>query len=676
MRWETLSIPKNKIQQFARSNIETPEKLVSTWPQKHIDRTQLTPILTDQAEETRRVVTVNKVFYNSGKVSRVTAVVTDKDTGEELKVIWWNVYKNHYNQIYGLKGKDVLLCGLVKSNNWNNITELQVSNPSIFSEDITGNLHITAKYKSIKGMSEEYYQSVLQRAYSAMVPIHDTLPTDIIQQYGLISYQNAVQQSHWPDSQASLDAAQYRILWDQLFYYAARVELNQRNMSLGSPYQLRYLQLFKQTKDSLPFQLTADQESTVTDILQTIQSGMRVNALIQGDVGSGKTIVAFLLMIAFAENGYQAALMAPTQILAQQHYAKLTELAQEVGIKTAFVSGKKLRKAEQQALNDSISSGEVKLIVGTQALLSQNLQFKELALCVTDEEHKYGVNQRSALTNQAAAGVHVISMSATPIPRTLAQAVFGSTLQLYSIITKPPGRKPVLTGIARDMPAVYTYLRHTVQQGHQAYVVCPMIEDNDKMEGVESVESISKKYISALTPQGICIGVVTGRTKKEEAAQIIDDFANNRIHVLIATTVIEVGVDVPNATAIIIHNAERFGLAQLHQLRGRVGRSSLESICCLVSNQKDNERLQAMCNTNDGFKIAEEDLRLRGAGDLLGTAQSGIEKYLTLALTHPVEFQQAKEAVQGMLNTGNTCKLLETAIADTAAGVVGEMLIE
>jgi ATP-dependent DNA helicase RecG len=292
-----------------------------------------------------------------------------------------------------------------------------------------------------------------------------------------------------------------------------------------------------------------------------------------------------------------------------------------------------------------------------------------------DEEHKYGVLQRKALSQKAAEGVHTLELSATPIPRTLAMAIHGDRKRIFNIVTKPAGRVPVNTGIAKSMECVYQYLyRDITKYGHQAYVVCPMITANEKVPGVAAVEEVYRNYATVLGNKGISVAVVTGKTKKEDAAQILKDFADNKISVLVSTTVIEVGINVPNATTMVIHNAERFGLAQLHQLRGRVGRGKDPGICVLVSEERDNDRLTALCNHTDGFKIAEIDLELRGAGNFLGTQQSGTEKYLALALANPQEYRKVQEAAKQILDNGMDCGILEKAIADQENNAGGEMV--
>ena len=338
---------------------------------------------------------------------------------------------------------------------------------------------------------------------------------------------------------------------------------------------------------------------------------------------------------AFADSGYQSVIMAPTQVLARQHYDSISSMLAPYGIRTAFLDSS-LKKRERDAVLREIANGSAQIIIGTHSCVGKDVVYKDLALAVVDEEHRFGVKQRTAIVEKAAKGVHSITMSATPIPRSLAQVIYGDNIQLHTVRSMPNGRKAVKTRVFRNQTGNMKFVLKEVQAGHQAYVVCPMIENNEKVPGVKSVDQITKEYREFLEPQGVRIGSLTGKTSKEETSEIINSFKDGKIDVLIATTVIEVGVNVPNATVMIITNAERFGLSSLHQLRGRVGRGDLQSYCVLQSDDESPKglaRLQVLCDTTDGFQIAEADLAQRGAGDLLGTQQSGENKYVDYELS-------------------------------------------
>jgi len=670
-----LSIPTEKIKQLNKAGIDTVEDLLAYYPKKHIDRSRLTGLEEPTGESVILFHAVSRHYRNT-KPEIVVLKGYDCTNKIPVHILWFN-QGYLYNQLEDLLNKDILIAGQAvwKSAAYHDPDRYEFASPSVCDPAGTSALGMYPVYRKVRGMAEDYLKKCIHDAAALLGPPEETIPTQILAAHGLVSHAEMVAGLHWPASAAALQNAQHRLLWDDLLYFSLRIELNYQGVALGSPFNLPLIRTTKAVIDSLPFKLTPDQDRIVHEIFAWIRTGKRVNALVQGDVGCGKTIIAFLLMIAFAENGYQAALMAPTQILAQQHYEGLLKLVAPLGWKVAFVSGQKLKKAEQKEIEEGITSGSYKLVVGTQALLSDNYKFRNLAMVIEDEEHKYGVLQRKALTDKAAAGTHTVTMSATPIPRSLAQTIYGNNLQLYSVQTKPPGRLPIRTGIQPDMQPIYTYLIREIQKNHrQAYVVCPMIAANEKVEGVAATEEIYEMYRKALTPYGISVAMVTGKTKKADAQQILHDFEENRISVLVSTTVIEVGVNVPNATCIVIHSADRFGLAQLHQLRGRVGRGDGQSYCVLASDQRENPRLQAMCQTDNGFHIAEIDLQQRGAGDLLGSQQSGTEKHLAQALTHPKEYAAAQTAARWIIANGIDCKLLQKAIQDNQDQIAGEML--
>lgn len=665
MQFKAIGVTDRKAQQFIKAGIGSLEELLRLWPRKYTDRTHLTGIL-PKGQESVFVMRVREVKRNFYKKTVVEAVGYVVPTGERIKAVWFN-QSYMYDKLSGYQNLDVLVCGSVSlvSGGCKYPDYYQVIAPGVFSPMRNTDLKIYPTYKKIKGMSEEYLLSCIQDAYYACRPISDTLPISIRKEYKLMSDDRMTSELHWPTTVELLEEAQRRRRFDDLLYFATRIELNSRHTAAGSAFGLPTIRIMNTIRSNLPFELTEDQAKAIEECIKCIRSGKRLNALVQGDVGCGKTIIAVLLMIAFAENGYQAALMAPTQILAKQHYDYLKSLVEPYGLRVAFVSGKKLKAKEQRQMEADLENGEYNLIVGTQALLSNTYKFKNLAFIVEDEEHKYGVLQRKQLVDKASQGTHIMTMSATPIPRSLAQVIHGDAVQLFSIKTKPAGRQPTQTGIAISMEKVFQYVLNEVNnRGHQVYIVCPMIDSNEKMEGVASATEVLELYRKNLECYGVRFAIVTGKTKKAEAEEIISSFECHECDVLVSTTVIEVGVNVPNATGIIIHNAERFGLAQLHQLRGRVGRGAARGACVLVSEERDNPRLKALCETTDGFRIAEMDLQLRGAGDLIGIQQSGSEKYLALALMYPKEYADAQKAARTLLDSGEWCPIVETAIED------------
>lgn len=674
MELTALNIPTNKVTQLQRAGIQQVEDLLDLYPRKYIDRTACTGIQVEG--ESVFLFQCKSATLKNNKVMLIEAIGSVDGVNLPVYIYWFN-QAYLYKDIQATKDKLVLVAGVARyqmADAYGKPNRIEISSPAIYDAAGAAAQKIYPVYKKIPGVAEDYLIRQIQTAAQLIGAPEETLPQDILDRHGLMSHADMVANLHQPASAQMLEQALTRKRWDDLLYFALRIELSSRSVPNGSIYGLPSLGDMNKVRDSLPFQLTAGQSAVLDEAISYIRTGKRLNALLQGDVGCGKTIVAQLLMIAFAGNGYQAAMMAPTQILAKQHYEDLQNLCRPLGIEVAFVGGGKLRKLEQELLEQRIANGKAQLIVGTQALLSENYVFKNLALVVEDEEHKYGVMQRAALTEKAAGGTHTLTMSATPIPRSLAQTIYGDGLQLYSIHEKPAGRKPVLTGIAKTEAKAISFLKTSCGvQGYQAYVVCPMISYSEKMEGVATAEQTYEKYKAALEPDGISVALVTGRTPKTETAQILTAFAEGDISVLVSTTLIEVGVNVPNANCIIIHNAERFGLAQLHQLRGRVGRGDKPSYCSLISTDLNNDRLRAMVQYNDGFMIAQMDLQQRGAGDFLGVQQSGTEKYLALALQHSEEYKQAQAVAKDILDRGESCLLLKKATDDHEEKKSGEI---
>ena len=506
-------------------------------------------------------------------------------------------------------------------------------------------------------MAASYLEEVMHKALSIGLTSSEILPRDILASAGEVSMPVALRCIHMPNTMEEIEQGRSRILFNDLLYFAIHNELNRNEVSAGSQYNIKTRSLLGKIVTSLPFFLTADQSKAVEEMLINAEDGRRINALIQGDVGCGKTIICILMAAAFADNGYQAVIMAPTQVLAKQHYEAISSMLDPYGIRTAYLDSSFKKKDRDCVLKD-IADGTAQIIIGTQSCIGKDVVYKDLALAVVDEEHRFGVKQRTAIIEKASRGVHSITMSATPIPRSLAQVIYGDNIQLHTIRSMPNGRKPVKTRVFRNQTGNMKFVLKEVQAGHQAYVVCPMIEKNEKIPNVKSVEQISKEYEDFLGPLGVKVGSLTGRNSKEEAEEIIIRFKEGEIDVLIATSVIEVGVNVPNATVMIITNAERFGLSSLHQLRGRVGRNSLQSYCVLQSEDESPKglaRLQVMCKTTDGFQIAEADLSQRGAGDLLGTQQSGDNKYVALMIANPEKYRYTVQIAKELIQRGRDC---------------------
>ena len=483
------------------------------------------------------------------------------------------------------------------------------------------------KYSLVKGLTNNAVTKAVEQTFLNIGKLEEYIPDDILKRLGLISYASAAYGIHFPKNMEELENSRRRLAYDEFLLFILKLRLLKLTQTeVDNSFPMIEVSEVKRLLEKLPYCLTGAQERAWQDIMSDLSGKHVMNRLIQGDVGSGKTIVSFMALLTAAANGYQGAIMAPTEVLATQHYDNFKKMIDKYNITslkpvllTGSLSAKDKRNAQQM-----IADGEVNCIIGTNALIQEKVNYKNLALVVTDEQHRFGVRQRESLAGKGE-NVHVLAMSATPIPRTLAIILYGD-LSISIIDELPKGRLPIKNCVVgtdyRD--TAYKFIKSQVEAGHQAYVICPMIEEGE-LNGAENVMDYSEKLRQVL-PSGIQVGVLHGKMKPSVKDEIMDAFAKKDIDVLVSTTVIEVGIDVPNATVIMIENAERFGLSQLHQLRGRVGRGDAQSYCIFI-NTTDSEdtkkRLDIMNKSNDGFVIAEKDLEQRGPGDLFGVRQSG-----------------------------------------------------
>ncbi len=536
----------------------------------------------------------------------------------------------------------------------------QMLNPAI--EEKAEKRRIRPIYRRNKDITSNYIEGLMEKAldaYSAY--LEDPIPEAILTQYQLMPLQDAMREIHFPSSMESMMAARNRFIFEELL--ELQVGLKQIRGANRTATGVRLLEDYSEDfYGSLPFEPTGAQKRAVSAAMADMQSGILMNRLLQGDVGSGKTMVAAALGYSTARNGYQTAMMAPTEILAGQHYATMCSFFQNTGIQVALLTGSTPAK-EKTDIKAGLRSGAIDFVVGTHALITDDVDFMRLGLVITDEQHRFGVNQRGSLAKKGD-GAHVLVMSATPIPRTMALAIYGD-LDVSIIDELPKGRIPIETyrinGKIRER--AYNYIKQHLEEGRQGYIVCPLVEEGE--ETPENLVPATEYYqrISQNEFKNYKVGLLHGQMKNGDKEAVMDQFVRGDIQLLVATTVIEVGVDVPNAVIMLIENAERFGLSQLHQLRGRVGRGKYKSTCILLSDNASPataERLGVMCSTNDGFEISQRDLALRGPGDFFGQRQHGLpELRIADMLTDIDILKQAETAAESILATSSTLDLPE-----------------
>ena len=515
-----------------------------------------------------------------------------------------------------------------------------VLNPPVISTDIGRYQKINVQYSQMKGFTSAEYENFVDKAIRTISDF-EIIPEYILNKYKLPSLKTASMYMHHPVSAADIRNAKKRSVFDDLLYLAIKMKLNEPNASGYVSPKMKKTDVMERYIASLPYELTNGQRSAINTISEKMKTGQQVSALVQGDVGTGKTCVAFALMLQAVENGYQAALAVPYTTLAHQHFRDITEALKGTNITAALITSETPDK-EKGKIKDKLKNGEIDIMVGTHSIFQDSVVYKNLGLIVEDEEHKFGVVHRESFQDKGVDGCHRITMSATPIPKSIANTLYGNGSEIITITDKPASRLPVKTAITGSDAAAAREIIKQVRLGHQAYIVCPAIEKNDKvstMESIEVKEGIYRKLFSGIEakkPNGnnITMLVLTGRTTANEKKQILEEFTNGEIDVLMSTTVIEVGINVPNATVMVITGADRFGFSTLHQLRGRVGRGSAQSYCILQTTQP-NEKLMFMQQTTDGFEIAEKDLELRGPGSLFGEKQTGNNYFIGLMLSYP-----------------------------------------
>ena len=612
-----------RAKQLAQLNIFTLRDLICHFPRGYEDRTKLVPIekLEPDVPACFRAMVMNTPRTSHIRKGLDLTKVQVADTTGRLNVTFFNSRFAAQQLEYG---REYIFYGAVSGD----FIGYSMTNP-VFetpeSQPVTTR-RILPIYPLTAGLTNAALLRLVQQALAVCAPPEEILPAEVREKYGILPAERAYFAIHEPNSMAEAELAKKRMIFEEFFVFSAGLALMRaaRKEKKTEPYTDFDMAPFY---DSLPFTLTGAQSRAVGEILADFRRGIPMNRLVQGDVGSGKTMVAAAAAYCAARNGAQTALMAPTEILAEQHFASLSALFVPLGVSVALLTGSMTGK-QKKDVRERIAAGEVQVVIGTHALLSESTRFDNLGLVITDEQHRFGVGQRSRLSAKGE-DPHLLVMSATPIPRTLALILYGD-LDVSILDELPPGREPVDTFLVGESyrPRINAFIRKQVAEGHQCFVVCPAVEENEEL-GLKAASVWAETLQQTVFPD-LRIALLHGQMKGAEKEAAMASFARGEADVMVATTVIEVGVDVPNATLMVIEDADRFGLSQLHQLRGRVGRGKAKSYCILTTHNRNPEtlqRLKALCKTTDGFKIAEEDLRLRGPGDFFGSRQSGLPAF-------------------------------------------------
>lgn len=615
--------------------IHTFQDLLYYYPYRHVDKSHVyhvSDIIEDGSYIQLRGRISNLQIVGQQRAKRLTAQFTD-ETGS-IDLVWFNGIKwvqesLQQRQEFIIFGKPTIFNG-----RWN-MTHPEMIDPHAQSATTVPmrfmplyNTSDIAKKKTLDSKAISKLTANLIPIVKEVIP--ETLPADMLNNLKLLPLKEALCSIHYPASNEQLSRAALRLKFDELFFTQLKMlllkQINTKRIKgytfekIGDHFNTFY-------KKHLPFELTNAQKRVIKEIRADLGSGRQMNRLLQGDVGSGKTIIALFIMLIAIDNDYQSCLMAPTEILATQHYEKISKQVAPLGLRVEFLSGS-TKTAKRRQILEGLQNGDVDILIGTHALIEDSVIFKNLGLVVIDEQHRFGVEQRAKLWRKSATPPHILVMTATPIPRTLAMTLYGD-LDVSVIDELPQGRKPIVTKhlFEKDRLKLFGFMQKQIEQGRQVFMVYPLIQESEKMDLLDLMagyEAIERTF----PPPQYSIGVVHGKMKQEDKDYEMQRFAKNQSQILLSTTVIEVGIDVPNATVMVIENAERFGLSQLHQLRGRVGRGGNQSYCILMSkyelSTEGRKRLDAMVSTNDGFEIANFDLQLRGPGDIQGTQQSGM----------------------------------------------------
>ncbi|NQU99781.1 MAG: ATP-dependent DNA helicase RecG [Parcubacteria group bacterium] len=656
-------LDKKKKDAFERLGLFTLQNLLFYFPNKYDDFSTISKISDITPGESYtikgKITSINNIrTFRKGMI--ITEAIVSDNSGA-AKIIWFN---QPYLEKTFKPDTSVILNGKVERK----MNGLQMTSP-VYERFKENSLHagrIVPQYSETYNITSKWLRFFLNPLLKNVGLVKDFLPEDIKKSQNLIGLPEALKQIHFPENNEKLNQAIKRLSFDELFLIQLDSQIKRQDWQKNKSKRFRFNQkLIKQFVDSLPFTLTNDQKRTSWDILRDLEKDKPMGRLLEGDVGSGKTVVAAIAALQVANLGSQVAIMAPTEILAKQHYESFQELFKDTDIKIGLLTrldniySSNTEKSRKDFLK-LIKQGKINIMIGTHALIQKEVKFKNLGLAIIDEQHRFGVSQRAELkkVNQSKFTPHLLSMTATPIPRTLSLAIYGD-LDISMIREKPKGRKEILTKIVapENRQKAYDFINQKVKEGRQVFVICPRIEIGEKKDStwddVKAVKEEYKKLDKHVFPD-LKIGLLHGKLKKEEKEKTMSDFAANKTNILVSTSVVEVGVDIPNATIMMIEDAEKFGLAQLHQFRGRVGRGEHQSFCFLFSespNFPSLQRLSALTKTNDGFELAETDLKLRGPGEVYGQRQSGLPDLKMASLTDYENIKIAKLEAEGLLKS-------------------------
>lgn len=643
-----LKTTKGHFAKLEELGVRTVRDLVLYFPRAYIDKSAYTNIAELKTDEVNNVIgTISNLFHKRTKNGKhLTKCLLTDETGS-VEVVWFN---QSYLKRVLKNGQEIILSGKAKFN----LGKMTLQSPS-FEEQKKEQTHvgrIVPVYHETAGLSSKWLREKIQPLIKDWAKqFKEYMPQEILDEYKLMPYRKAIAEVHFPSNEKILEEAKNRLSFDELFLLqtkAIQKKWHWQNVAVHEQKPLPRHPLLDEFLSNIPFELTGAQKRSMDEILADLNKPYPMSRLLQGDVGSGKTVVAATAILNTVKNNYQTALMAPTEILARQHYHTVYKMLQPFGLNIQFIAG-----STPQSIKDDIilqlHNGTVDVVIGTHALIQESIGFKKLGLAVIDEQHRFGVKQRDILKSQGSP--HLLSLSATPIPRTLAMTIYGDQ-DLSLIDEMPKGRRPIITRIVPEKKRLdgYRWIDEQVKKGRQAFIICPLIDESDVLEVKSAVQEY--EYLQEHIFPELKVGLLHGKMKPKEKEDVMSLFAQNKINVLVSTSVIEVGIDVPNATIMVIEAAERFGLSQLHQFRGRVGRGEHQSYCFLFmkkSGEDAGKRLRAMVDFTSGFRLAEIDLQLRGPGEIYGVKQSGIPDLKMASLSDSFTISLARQAAQDIV---------------------------